>query len=147
MDAPEGKHGKRYWEHFPHVADIGVRGVGETPAAAFEEGALAMTAAICDPARVASRERIAVSCSAPDVELLFVEWLNALVFEMAARGMLFSRFDVQIDGDTVTGAAWGEPVDVARHRPAVEVKGATYTALRVRRRDDGLWAAECIIDV
>ena len=34
------------WEHFPHDADVGVRGFGPTPAAAFEQGALALTAAV-----------------------------------------------------------------------------------------------------
>lgn len=27
--------------------------------------------------------------------------------------------------------AWGERIDAARHHPAVEIKGATYTALQV----------------
>lgn len=138
---------KAYWEHFHHVADIGVRGVGPTREAAFEQAAVAMTAAICDPARVQPREAVAVSCSAPDEGFLFVEWLNTLVYEMAARGMLFSRFSVEIEGDTLEGTAWGEAVDVARHKPAVEVKGATYTALRVYPRQDGAWVAECVVDV
>jgi tRNA nucleotidyltransferase (CCA-adding enzyme) len=36
--------------------------------------------------------------------------------------------------------------DVGRHAPAVEVKGATYTALSVRHTDGG-WIAQCIVDV
>jgi SHS2 domain-containing protein len=135
------------WEHFPHGADIGVRGVGPTPAAAFEQGALALTAVITDPHDVEPRELVSVRCEAPDLELLFVEWLNALVFEMATRGMIFSRFAVSIAGTRLDGSAWGEPVDVPRHRPAAEVKGATYTALRVAPSEDGTWVAECVVDV
>jgi SHS2 domain-containing protein len=41
----------------------------------------------------------------------------------------------------------GERVDVVRHEPAVEIKGATYTALRVERLDDGTWLAQCVVDV
>ncbi|MDJ0951479.1 MAG: archease, partial [Alphaproteobacteria bacterium] len=33
-----------------------------------------------------------------------------------------------------------------RHRPAVEPKGATMTALQVAQKDSG-WAAACVIDV
>jgi tRNA nucleotidyltransferase (CCA-adding enzyme) len=29
----------------------------------------------------------------------------------------------------------------------VEVKGATYTALRVAREADGGWVAQCVVDV
>lgn len=39
------------WEHFPHQADIGVRGMGATLAQAFEQAALALTAVIVDLAQ------------------------------------------------------------------------------------------------
>ena len=61
--------------------------------------------------------------------------------------MLFGRFAVRIDGARLEGALWGEPVDVERHAPACEPKGATYTALRVAKNPDGAWSAACIVDV
>jgi tRNA nucleotidyltransferase (CCA-adding enzyme) len=36
---------------------------------------------------------------------------------------------------------------MARHEPAVEVKGATYTALRVEQLEDGHWLVQCVVDV
>jgi SHS2 domain-containing protein len=135
------------WEHFAHEADMGVRGFGASKAEAFEQAALALTAVITDPETVRSREVINVTCEAPDYELLFVDWLNALVYEMATRNMLFSRFEVHIDGQRLKGKAWGEKVDITRHQPAVEVKGATYTALRVRQGESGEWLAQCVVDV
>jgi tRNA nucleotidyltransferase (CCA-adding enzyme) len=136
-----------HWEHFPHEADVGVRGFGRTRAAAFEQAALALTAAVADPADVEPRKVVELACTAPDDELLLVDWLNALVFEMATRRMLFSRFEVEIDSGRLRGRAWGEAVDVARHTPAVEVKGATYTSLRVAQEPDGTWVAQCVVDV
>ena len=135
------------WEHFPHEADVGVRGVGETLAQAYEQAALALTAAITDVSTVNPKTRISLSCDAPDAELLLVDWLNALVYEMATRSMLFSRFEVQLQDCHLTGQAWGEAIEVARHRPATEVKGATYTALRVVQQADGSWLAQCVVDV
>lgn len=135
------------WEHFPHGADVGVRGFGPDRAAAFEQAALAMTATICHPADVVPRSTVDIECAAPDDEYLLVEWLDALVYEMATRGMLFSRFHVRISDHHLSAEAAGEPIDVARHQPAVEVKGATLTALRVRREASGCWIAECVIDV
>ena len=134
------------WEHFEHGADIGVRGFGATRAEAFEQGALAMTAVIADPGSVDARESVAIECEAPDDELLFAEWLNALVLEMATRRMLFSRFAVRIEGRRLHGEARGERIDPARHQPAVEVKGATYTMLRVAQ-EDGEWVAQTVVDV
>jgi len=134
------------WEHFPHEADVGIRGFGATPAEAFEQAALALTAVVTH-AEVKSVTSIKVSCEAPDLELLFVDWLNAVIYEMAIRKMLFGRFTVTIEGMRLNGALWGEPVDVTRHAPACEPKGATYTALQVRQNAEGLWSAGCVVDV
>jgi protein archease len=135
------------WEHFPHGADVGVRGVGATEEEAFAGAASALTAAVVDPQRVEAGQPVPISCEAPDHELLLVDWLNALVYEMACRGMLFSRFDLRIEGNRLTGTAWGESVDVVRHRPAIEVKGATLTELHVGRDRAGDWIAQCVVDV
>ncbi len=134
------------WEHFAHDADVGVRGQGETAAEAFEQAACALTAVVTD-AEVEPRTVVKVRCEAPDIELLFVEWLNAVIYEMAVGNMLFGRFAVRIDGKHLDGSLWGEPVDVARHSPACEPKGATYTALRVAQDGDGMWSAACVVDV
>lgn len=146
-DSPATSVSAAHWEHFAHDADIGVRGIGGSPDEAFEQAALAMAAAVADPARVAAEQRIDVSCEAPDLETLLVDWLNALIYEMATRGMCFSRFKVQIEGNRLRGRAWGEPVDADRHDPAVEPKGATFTALRVAREPNGVWLAQCVVDV
>jgi len=63
------------------------------------------------------------------------------------RNMLFSRFAVRIEDTRLEGTLSGEPVDVARHQPACEPKGATYTALKVAQDADGIWSAACIVDV
>ncbi len=135
------------WQHFAHDADVGVRGIGADKETAFEQAALALTAAVTDPASVAAREAVEIACSAPDDGLLLADWLNALIYEMATRNMLFGRFSVRIDGGRLTATAWGEPIEMARHSPAVEVKGATLTALEVRRERGGGWIAQCVIDV
>ncbi len=135
------------WEHFEHGADIGVRGRGVTKAGAFEQAALALTAVIADPASVEPLDSVEIACKADDDEQLLVGWLDALLYEMAVRHMLFSRFRVAIDGLRLRATAVGEALSVARHRPAVEVKGATFTALRVRQEADGSWTAQTVVDV
>ena len=135
------------WEHFAHDADVGVRGWGETRAQAYEQAALAMTAAVTDPALVRPLARVELSLQDDDTELLLTDWLNALIYEMSTRRMLFGRFSVRIDEHGLAAVAEGEPVDVARHHPAVEVKGATLTELKVAQERDGSWVAQCVVDV
>lgn len=137
----------RPWELFPHGADVGVRGRGESEAEAFENTARALTAVLVDPAEVRPEKTVRISCEAPDIETLLVDWLNALVYEMATRSMVFGEFRVSLSEGRLEGEARGEILDGLRHAPAVEIKGATYTALKVARDSDGLWTAECVLDV
>lgn len=145
MEPSEALQGS--WEHFPHQADIGVRGIGSTKEAAFEAAALALTAVVTDPKSVAPTQEVSIVAEAPDDELLLVDWLNALVYEMATRKMLFSRFAVRFNNHSLQATAWGEPIEVVRHQPAVEVKGATYTEVSVKQDDQGRWMAQCVVDV
>lgn len=107
---------------------------------------MALTAAVTAPEDVASLSVIPIRCEAASDVTLFVDWINALIFEMAVRKMLFRRFDVTITGHALTAAVWGEAVDRVRHEPAAEPKGATYTMARVAA-DDGGWVAQCVVDV
>lgn len=135
------------WEHFEHQADIGVRGYGATPAEAFEQAGLAMVAIMVPLERVAPAIRVKVECEAPDYELLFTDWLNSIVREMSMRRLVFSRFCVRVEKNRLNAELWGEPLDSARHEPSVEVKAATYYALKVCRDTQGGWVAQCVVDV
>jgi SHS2 domain-containing protein len=138
---------EKSWENFSHGADIGVRGIGATMEEAFEQAALALTGVITEVTTVEPVDEVKVECAAPDEELLLTEWLNELVYQMAVRRMLFSRFEVRMKKDHLTGRLWGEPVDVEKHKPAVEVKGATFTELKVGHDENGKWLAQCVVDV
>lgn len=135
------------WEHFSHRADIGLRATASNKAELFAAIARAMTAAITDLDTIEPRREVVVECAAPNDEVLLVDWLNSLIYEMATRKLLFSEFDVRLDDHRLHGVVRGEPIDRERHEPAVEVKGATYTALEVKQADDGAWQAQCVIDV
>ena len=134
------------FETFAHDADIGVRGRGGTLAEAFASAGRALTAVVTDPGSIREVLSVEIACEAADPELLLFDWLNALVFEMATRHVLFGRYEVGVEGALLRARAFGEPVEVARHHPAVEVKGATWTGLRVAR-EAGAWVAECVVDV
>jgi SHS2 domain-containing protein len=135
------------WEHFAHEADLGVRGRGRTLAEAFEQTALALAAAVVEPSTVRPTETAEIRCEAPDAELLLVDWLNGIIYEMTTNRRCFARFNVETDGSRLVGRAAGERLDPTRHDPGVEPKGATYTALRVAREVDGTWLAQCVVDV
>ena len=135
------------WEHLEHGADIGVRGYGRDPAQAFAHAALAMSAVVTDPELIEPRETIEVECAAEDYDLLLLDWLNEIIYQMATRNMLFGRFEVSIEDHHLKARLRGETAEPAKHQPAVEIKGATMTELAAYRADDGRSIAQCVLDV
>lgn len=105
-----------------------MRGFGTSVEEAFEQAAIALTAVVADVSTIQELETVQLCCDAPDLELLFVSWLNAVIYEMAVQRMLFSKFRVEISDCTLTGSLAGEKVDAERHQVAVEAKGATVTS-------------------
>jgi tRNA nucleotidyltransferase (CCA-adding enzyme) len=124
-----------------------VRGIAATLSGAFEQAALALTAIALDPGSLQAKALVEVECQAPDEELLLVDWLNALIYEMATRHLLFGRFAVSIAGTGLKARAWGQAIDLLTQELTVEPKGATYTALSVKQTADGEWIAQCVVDV
>jgi tRNA nucleotidyltransferase (CCA-adding enzyme) len=135
------------WEHLEHGADIGVRGYGRNLAEAFTQAALSLSSVVTELNKIDLTESVAVECNAPEFDLLLVDWLNEIVFQMATRKMLFGRFDVQILDHHLQAQLIGEKVDQGKHQPAVEIKGATFTNLKVCQAGDDEWVAQCVIDV
>ena len=138
---------QKSWEHYSHTADIGIRGFGPTREDAFAQAALAMIAVSVDLETIRPTQQVDITCEADDNELLFIAWLNCIIYEMATRKMVFSDFKVAIKGKKLTAIAFGEKLDLKRHNPSVEIKGATYTDMKVQVDEDGTWLAQCIVDI
>jgi SHS2 domain-containing protein len=138
---------RAYWEHYSHPADMGIRGFGPTKEQAFEQAGLALTAIVADVKKIEPREQIEIYCEEEDDELLFVSWLNALIYEMATRDMVFGSFEVAIKDSQLHAKIAGEKIDVDKHNPGAEVKAATYMDLEVRQCKNGNWKVQCVVDV
>jgi tRNA-splicing ligase RtcB/Archease protein family (MTH1598/TM1083) len=117
--------GQPRWEHFPHDADVGVRGFGATAAEAFEQAALALTAVVTH-AGVASRIPVAVTCEESDIELLFVDDLAAqgiLIRSPSTRGGEAPGAYKDVNAVVAAAEHAGLARRVARLRPLICVKG------------------------
>ncbi len=136
------------WEHYPHDADVGVRGHGQSKAEAFRQAALGMMALVVEAGTVEPRVQAPIACEAPDDVVLLVDWLNAVILEMASEGYVFADFSVDTRDNGLTATAAGEPVERSRHAVGIELKGATFTDAAVSQDSaTGWWTAQCIVDV
>lgn len=135
------------YELFEHTADLGLRVRAADLDTLFAEAARALFAALVeDLDTVVASQRVEVRLPPDDREYLLFDWLKALLYHCDAEHLLLSRFEVHIGGDGLSGAAWGELMDPARHELAHEVKAITYHGLRLERTADG-WLAEVIVDI
>ena len=133
------------WEHFEDHAAIGLRGIGDSKAEAFAQAALALIAALADPALVRGTDPVELRCAAADDEQLLAQWLSTLSYEMARRHMLFSKFEVRMEEGRLSARAWGEGIDARRHGAAIEPKGATLSSPRVARHGAS-WLAQAVME-
>jgi hypothetical protein len=69
--------------------------------------------------RLAQGPQTDPGCEAPDVEVLLVEWLNAIIYEMAVRNVIFGRFEVAISDTRLRGPCGEKPsIRPSVHPPA-----------------------------
>lgn len=135
------------WEHFSHDADVGIRGRSKTLERAFEMAGQALVSVITNLNKIEASESLKIECQASDLDLLFYDWVNALVFEIDTRRMIFSQFKVTIhDNYLLQAEVRGEKINSKKHDLVVEIKGATMTELRVEKINDE-WIAQCVVDV
>ena len=147
QEASDAGHAAAGWCHTPHGADVGLEAWGPDLASAFEQAALGLVAVSSDPAGVRGRDRVEVNIAEDEPDGLLFDWLNSVVYEMATRRMLFATARVRLSDHRLSGELWGEPVDVRRHAPAVEVKGPTFTGLSVGQEPGRGWVVRCVVDV
>jgi SHS2 domain-containing protein len=135
------------YEFFEHTADLGLRIRAPDLATLFVEAGRALFAAIVeDLATVQPLRRIDVQVAGDDREYLLFDWLKELLFHWDTEHLLFARFEAEVGEQGLTGSAWGELLDQARHSLEHEVKAITYHGLRVEPAEGG-WLAEVIVDI
>ncbi|WNZ61953.1 MULTISPECIES: archease [Myxococcus] len=135
------------WEHLTRGSERVVRGRGRSLEESFEQAAVALCALVVDPASVEVREEVELVCEATAPERLLADWLRAIVHKMAARRLCFRCFAVRMDGTRLFGHAFGEPLDRERHPFARDVRGVSLVDTRVSQGADGLWTAECEVEL
>jgi SHS2 domain-containing protein len=136
------------FETFEHTADIGLRSFGKNLEECFENAAYGMFSIMYRRLdRVKPKEEFMIECSGYDIESLFVEWLNSLLSKSDLEEAVFCEFKVNIDIKEfkIRAVIKGERIS-KKFEPAIEVKAATYSNLKVEKVND-VYIAQCILDI
>lgn len=135
------------YETFDHTADLGLRIRSPDLNKLFREAGQALFSVLVeDLATIEPRQSHSLRLKADELDLLLFDWLRELLYLFEAEHLVFGRFEVQVQENTLEATAWGEPLDPSRHVLLHEVKAITYHHLQVEPVPDG-WLAEVIVDI
>jgi len=134
------------YELLDHTADVGIRVTAESPEALFETAALALTELMTDTTTVEPKLERTMELQEESLDLLLVCWLQEILYLVDTEGLVFSVFEVRIEGTKLQATLRGEPFNPEVHPRKSDVKAVTYHHLEVTTHDDG-WHAQVILDI
>ena len=135
------------FETFDHTADIGLRVTAANLSSLFEDAGRGFYSLIIDNIdAIQLRDERSFSLSSGSLEMLYLNWLNELLFCFETELLVLTDFEIHLSDHHLTGTARGEVLDIRRHQTHFNVKAITYHQLQVSRTHQG-WLAEVILDI
>lgn len=132
------------------IADIAFAAYGKTQAQLVENSALALQEAMVDTKGVEPKIKEPLNLQADTLPELLFSLLEELIFLKDVSQLLFCQFNFNVkhQGATLTleGKAFGEKIDIKKHRLKVDVKAPTKHKFIVEKTKSG-FRAQVILDI
>ncbi len=132
------------YEEAEHTADWALVARGQTLEKLLENAAWGMLELMgVRPGTGPNKRTRRIRLEAPDAESLLVAWLEELLYGIEARGVAYSKFDVNTrDGKYLVARVEEVPASAIQRF----IKAVTFHGLRVEQTPDGL-RARIVFDV
>jgi SHS2 domain-containing protein len=135
------------YRRIDHTADLGIEIYGMSPAALFENAALALFDQIIDPVGVKGARKDHLTIHGTDWPDLMVNWLRELLFFWNGKELLVKKAEIlSITGTGLSARIAYDSYDPGQHTIINEIKAVTYHQIRVEEGPYG-WKATVIFDV
>lgn len=134
------------------LGDLAFEATGDSVSELFVTAALALIEVMADPLTVGTNWTQNYRLSESEIEDLFFEWLNAIVYLKDAEGVVFHdvRATVRLDSENslwhLDAALIGDRVDGSRQELRTDIKAVTKHLFTVRLSDNG-WYGRVVLDV
>jgi len=133
------------FEELEHTADIRVQVKSPTLERLFAETATGMMKILYghpDPGEIERR----ISVVSDGIENLLLDFLSEVLFISEVDYVVFSSATVSLSGNSVSAVLKGEPFNPEKHRAGTEIKGISYSGLRILKEDTG-YVLDILFDV
>ncbi len=136
------------FEYIEHTADAGMRVWGENLQTLFTHAAQGLFEMIAVIDSIDETSLINIQLESESVEMLFVSWLDEIIFRHETDEMFFKRAEIcSISSTELVAKVYGEPTDYNKHIVYTEIKAVTYHQLYVEQKPNNTWEAQVIFDL
>ena len=136
------------FEYIEHTADAGMRVCGENLKTLFTHAAQGLFEMIAVIDSIDETSEINIQLESESVEMLFVSWLDEIIFRHETDEMFFKRAEIcSISSTELVAKVYGEPTDYNKHIVYTEIKAVTYHQLYVEQKPNNTWEAQVIFDL
>jgi len=137
----------KHYEFIKHTADIGIKVYGKDKKSLFLNAAYAFFALITDLETVTPKKEIKLEVKGEDLEDLFFNWLDELLFLFDTKGFVGREVSIEkIRQKTILAKIKGETFDPQRHPLNACIKAVTYHDFKVQKINNH-FQAQVIFDI
>ena len=128
------------------LADIAIEVWSDSLTGLFQDSALATTEVMVDTKTVEPKVKKEIKLDSSDTEMLLYDFLSEIIFFKDAEELLFSKFDVKLDRNSLEASLSGEKIDRQKHSLRTDVKAVTLYRFKLWK-EGSLWKASFVLDI
>jgi SHS2 domain-containing protein len=147
----KGKVGKFNFLEKLVTADIAFEAFGKNLNQLFENAALALNETMVDTKTVSAKAKKIFKLQNAQLNNLFVDFLNEIIYYKDADSMLFSKYKVKIEQKDklwkLAAEISGDKIDWQKHKLLADAKAATWHLFELEQKKGKGWRAQVVIDI
>ncbi len=121
-----------------HATDAFIEVTAKNLEEGFQVAAQSVIETTLDPSTIQESEQKNITVSGKDLRYLLFNWLEELVFLLITEGFAIKRTKVELEHSvkyTISAIAYGEPIDLSKHKFKVEIKAPTFYEMEIDHND------------
>ncbi|MBS3157335.1 archease [Candidatus Woesearchaeota archaeon] len=127
-----------------HTADIKFQSAGKTLDEVFENAVLAVSNYLSRGSQIKPAKGKIISVSGTDMESLFYNFLDELIYLLDAENFVVAKAKVTIRGFNLHAELFGDKA--SNYKDLDHIKAATYAEMFIKKTKSG-WKAQAVLDV
>jgi len=131
------------FEFLDHTADVQIHCWGKNLNETFSEAFNAMMAVMLDNLTIEHKISRKIIITAPDKQILFVDFLSEFLTILDIEELIFNRvivkkieYQEEVDQYYLEAEAYGEKYDPKRHIIKTEIKAVTFSFLKINEKEN-----------